>query len=68
MTAHGMIVQTIQRLEGEWKNVCETLDDQERALVETYLGFLRRVAHMYLERGWGVWFRPNRWTHWGEEG
>ena len=68
MTAHETIVQMIQLLGGEWKEVCALLNDQERVLVETYLGFLRRVAHTCLERGWRVWFRPNRWTHWGEGG
>lgn len=68
MTAHETMAQTIQRLEEEWKDVCAKLDEQERALVETYLEFLRRVAHTCLERGWRVWFRPNRWTHWGEGG
>ncbi len=58
----------IGRLEEEWKEICVGLSEHEKALVEIYLGFLRRVAHMCLERGWRVWFRPNRWTHWGEVG
>ena len=58
----------IQRLEEGWKAVCTTLDKQERALVETYVGFLRHVARTCLEKGWRVWFRPNQWTHWGEGG
>jgi len=68
MTAHERTDQTIQRLEGEWKAVCTTLDEQERALVETYLGFLRHVARTCLERSLRVWFRSNQWTHWGEGG
>ena len=68
MTAHERTDQMIQHLEEGWKAVCTTLDEQERTLVETYLGFLRRVAHVCLEKGWRVWFRPNRWTHWGEGG
>ncbi len=68
MTAREMIGQTIQRLEGEWKEVCRALDERERALLETYLGFLQGVAHACLEKGWRVWFRPNQWTHWGEGG
>jgi hypothetical protein len=68
MIAHETIVETIQHLEGEWKKACTALDDREKALVETYIGFLRRVARTCLERGWRVWFRPNRWTHWGEGG
>jgi hypothetical protein len=68
MTAHERTDQTIQSLEGEWKEVSKTLDEQERAFVETYVGFLRRAAHACLEKGWRVWFRPNRVTHWGEGG
>jgi hypothetical protein len=68
MTAHERTEQMIQRLEEGWKAVCTTLDKQERALVETYVGFLRHVARTCLEKGWRVWFRPNQWTHWGEGG
>jgi len=68
MTAHERTDQTIQCLEGEWKEVCRTLDEQERALVETYLEFLRHVARTCLERSLRVWFRSNQWTHWGEGG
>ena len=68
MAAHETVGQIPQRLEGDWKEVSETLDEQEWALVETYMGFLRRVAQGCLEKGWQVWFRPNQWTHWGEGG
>jgi hypothetical protein len=68
MTAQEVIDQTVQRLEGEWKEVCRTLDEQEKVLVNTYIGFLRQIARVCLEKGWRVWFRPNRWTHWGEGG
>jgi len=68
MDAHEKIEQILQRLERDWKDVCETLAEQEWALVETYIGFLRRVAQACLERGWRVWFRPNLVTHWGEGG
>ena len=68
MTAQERTEQTIHRLEGEWQTVCTTLDEQERALVETYVGFLRHVARTCLEKGWRVWVRPNQWTHWGEGG
>jgi len=68
MTAQERTEQTIHRLEGEWKAVCTTLDEQERALVETYVGFLRHVARTCLKKGWRVWFRLNQWTHWGEGG
>jgi len=68
MVAHETVIQILQRLEGDWKEVCVTLDEQERALVETYLRFLRRVAQAYLEKGCRVWFRPNQVTHWGEGG
>ncbi len=68
MTAHGTTDETLQRLEKEWKEVCGTLDEQEKALVNTYIGFLRQIARACLEKGWQVWFRPNHWTHWGEGG
>jgi hypothetical protein len=68
MAAYERIVQTIQRLEVEWKGVCTTLDEQEKALADTYVGFLRHVAQACLEKGWRVWFRPNHWTHWGDGG
>jgi hypothetical protein len=68
MTAHETVAQILQRLEGDWKEVSETLDEQEEALVETYIRFLRRVAQACLEKGWRVWFRPNQVTHWGEGG
>ena len=66
--AANEVAQTIQRFEEEWKEVRLALDKQEKALVETYLRFLRRVAKVCLERGWRVWFRPNQWVHWGEGG
>jgi len=63
-----MANETFQRLEKEWKEVCGTLDEQEKALVNTYIGFLRQIARACLEKGWRVWFSPNHWTHWGEGG
>jgi hypothetical protein len=68
MAAHETVAQILQRLEGDWKEVCETLDEQEKALLNTYIGFLRQIACVCLEKGWRVWFRPNHWTHWGEGG
>ena len=68
MTVHETVAQVLQRLEGDWKEVSETLDEQEEELVETYIRFLRRVAQACLEKGWRVWFRPNQVTHWGEGG
>jgi len=62
------VAQTIHLLENGWKDTCGVLDQQEKTLVETYLGFLRRAAKTCLERGWRVWFRPNRVVHWGEGG
>jgi hypothetical protein len=61
-------VQTIQRLEEEWKKVCPVLDQREKALVETYISFLRTGARTCLQNGCRVWFRPNRVVHWGEGG
>ena len=68
MAAHETVAQILQCLEGDWKEVCETLDEQEETLVETYIGFLWRVAQVCLEKGWRVWFRPNQVAHWGEGG
>jgi hypothetical protein len=68
MSDTPVIGETIELLQQEWSKVCATLDSHESPLVEAYLGFLRRVASASLERGWRVWFRPNRWTHWGEGG
>jgi hypothetical protein len=68
LAAHETVAQMLQRLEGDWEEVCETLNEQEWALVETYMGFLRRVAQVCLEKGWRVWFRPNQVAHWGEGG
>ncbi len=62
------INQTIRFLEEGWKDTCRVLDQREKALVETYLSFLRTVARTCLERGWRVWFRPNQVVHWGEGG
>lgn len=60
--------EIIRLLEQEWKDTCVILDQKERALVETYLGFLRRAAKSCIEKGWRVWFRPNQVVHWGEGG
>lgn len=62
------IDRTIRPLEQEWKDTCGVLDQQEKALVETYLGFLRRAAKGCIEKGCRVWFRSNRVVHWGEGG
>ena len=58
--ATNEVAPTIHRLEEEWKKTRVVLDKQEKVLVETYLRFLRRLAKACLERGWRVWFRPNR--------
>jgi hypothetical protein len=62
------IDQTIRLLEQEWKDTCGILDQKERALVETYLGFLRCTVKSCIENGCRVWFRSNRVVHWGEGG
>jgi hypothetical protein len=68
VTAQESVEQAIERLEAEWNKVCVTLEAHESALVEVYLGFLRHVARTCIEKGWRVWYRANRWTHWGEGG
>lgn len=68
MTAEEKVDQAMKRLEGEWSRVCPVLDGHERALVDAYLCFLRHVAQTCIENGCRVWFRQNRWTHWGEGG
>lgn len=67
-TKTAEIIQTVKSLENEWKKVCPKLDQHEKALVESYLRFMRTVARACLEKGWRVWFLANRWTHWGEGG
>ena len=62
------VIQIIHSMERDWKQTRAALDEQEKALVETYIGFLRSVARTCLERGWRVWFRPNQVVHWGEGG
>ena len=62
------INETIRRLERKWKDTCKILDQEEKALVETYLGFLRNIAKGCIENGCRVWFRPNQVVHWGEGG
>ena len=62
------IDQTMRLLEKGWKDTLGVLNQQERALVETYISFLRTVARTCLERGWRVWFKPNQVVHWGEGG
>ncbi len=62
------IHQSLRLLEEGWKATRGVLNQQERALVETYVIFLRTVARTCLERGWRVWFKPNRVVHWGEGG
>jgi len=62
------IGQTIRLLEKGWTDTCGVVEQQEKALVETYLTFLRTVAQTCLEKGWRVWFRSNQVVHWGEGG
>jgi len=62
------IDQTVRILEKGWKDTRGVLNQQERALVETYVSFLRTLARTCLERGWRVWFKPNQVVHWGEGG
>jgi hypothetical protein len=62
------IDQTIRILEKDWKRACQFLNQQEKVLVETYLGFLRNIAKRCIENGCRVWFRPNQVVHWGEGG
>ncbi len=62
------INQTIRLLERGWRDTCGVLDLQEKALVKTYLEFLRQAAKACIENGCRVWFRPNQVVHWGEGG
>ncbi|MGH7794585.1 MAG: hypothetical protein ACREQ2_06775 [Candidatus Binatia bacterium] len=62
------IDQTIRRLERKWKDTRKILDQEEKALVETYLGLLQNIAKSCIENGCRVWFRPNQVVHWGEGG
>jgi len=64
----GALDETVRLLEKSWKDTCLVLNEQEKALIETYLAFLRGVARTCLEKGGRVWFRPNEVVHWGEGG
>ena len=68
MGGAGVVLETIGHLEQDWNATRRDLSDRERALVDVYLGFLRRVARTCLLKGWKVRFRPNRVVHWGEGG
>ncbi len=68
MGGAAVVSETIGHLEQDWDTTRKDLSDRERALVEVYLGFLRRVARTCLLKGWKVRFRPNRVVHWGEGG
>jgi len=68
MGGADVVSETIGHLEQDWDTTRKELSDRERALVEVYLGFLRRVARACLLKGWKVRFRPNQVVHWGEGG
>lgn len=62
------IDQIVRVLEKRWKDTRRMLNQQEKAVIETYVSFLRTVARTCLERGCRVWFKPNQVVHWGEGG
>lgn len=49
-----------------WKDTKERFSTLEQSLVNCYIGFVRQVAESYIRQGRRVFFRENRWTHWGE--
>ncbi len=51
-----------------WKETEEFLHSHEKEIAEKYIHFLREVAKHYISKGKRVFFRENRFTHYGEGG
>lgn len=56
----------MKELESLWKETKVQFDTLENLLVDCYMGFLRKVAELYLQQGRRVFFSENRVVHWGE--
>lgn len=59
-------VNKVKDLESLWKETKQQFDKLEKALVDSYITFLREVVKIYLKQGRKVYFRENRVAHWGE--
>lgn len=53
-------------LESLWKDTKVQFDKLEKSLINCYVGFMREVAKVYLQQGRRVFFRENKYVHWGE--
>lgn len=53
-------------LESLWQETKQKFDKLEKVLVDGYIAFLREVARIYIEQSRRVFFRENRFVHWGE--
>src|SRR3989304_455358 len=49
-----------------WNHAKERFDKLERDITDCYIGFLREIAEDYLGQDRKVYFRENRFVHWGE--
>lgn len=58
----------MNNLSNLWKNTKNKFKMQEKALIENYILFLRRVARKYTNEGRKVFFKANKVVHWGEGG
>ncbi len=56
----------MQNLKSLYKETKEKFDSLEKEMVDCYIGFLRKVAKFYLQKGRRVFFEENRFVHWGE--
>jgi hypothetical protein len=55
-----------ENLRSLWKTPKENFDSYEKALIDCYIAFLKKVAEFYLNEGRRVFFRENTVVHWGE--
>jgi hypothetical protein len=53
-------------LESLWQETKQKFDKLEKVLVDGYIAFLREVARICIEQSRRVFFRENRFVHWGE--
>ena len=58
----------MNELKALWKETEEFVERYERRIAEKYIHFLREVARHYISKGKRVFFRENRFVHYGEGG
>jgi len=56
----------MNNLKSLWKETKEEFYELENSLINCYIGFLREVAKIYLNKDNKVFFRENKIVHWGE--